>query len=76
MTNITENGQLVLDIVNFFRSFGHILQSSPLFVQVFDLQNDSQIHNTPLMTIGSTQPEVTKESPNAFELDLDSVPMI
>lgn len=76
MTNIAENHQLVLDIVNFFRSFGNILQSSPLFVQIFDLKNDSQHENTSMMAIESSQLEITEEDPNAFELDLDSLQMI
>lgn len=76
MTNIAENHQLVLDIVNFFRSFENILQSSPLFVQVFDLKNDSEHKNTSMMATESSQLEITEEDPNAFELDLDSLQMI
>lgn len=76
MTNIAENHQLVLDIVNFFRSFENILQSSPLFVQVFDLKNDSEHKSTSMMATESSQLEITEEDPNAFELDLDSLQMI
>lgn len=75
MSNINESRQLVLDIVNFFRSFGHILQSSPLFVQVFDLKNDGQDMNTSLMAIESSH-LIDDESTNAFELDLDSLQLL
>lgn len=76
MSNIHESRQLVLDIVHFFRSFRHILQSSPLFVQVFDLKNDGQDMSTSLMAIESSNLEIANESTNAFELDLDSLQML
>lgn len=76
MTNIAESHQLVLDIVNFFRSFAPILQSSPLFVQVFDLKNDDQEKSTSLMAIESNQLEIPEKGPNAFELELDGLQMI
>jgi len=42
MSNLTEMSALALDVRNFFRSYGHILHSSPLFVQVFDLNDNDQ----------------------------------
>ena len=66
------------DIIHFFRSFGHILQASPLFVQVFDLdktEDGSKTTTTSLMAVDSGAAMITEQADD-FELDLDSFDMI
>ena len=77
ISNVNDTRHLVSDVKNFFRSFGHILKSSPLFVQVFDLDDGSNCgkngDTNSTLLIGSESNEiVSKPEVNLFELDLDS----